>query len=102
MFLDASGIPQVDLSYALSQLATIDGFNISGYTFDQIQEYVEMNGGLDMDMVRQAADSIYFKEIDGYMMTLNDLQRMRLDTSDVMDSILGDIINGDLTGWYMN
>jgi len=35
-------------------------------------------------------------------MTLNDLQRMRLDTSDVMDSILGDIINGDLTGWYMN
>ena len=44
-----------------------------------------MNGGLDMDMVRQAADSIYFKEIDGYMMTLNDLQRMRLDTLSLIE-----------------
>jgi hypothetical protein len=102
MFLDWYGIPQLDLGYALEKISTIKDFNINGMGRDEIGTMIEgamSQGSSIIDIAMNLASRI---QVAPGGVTLMDIQTMELDTTEIMGSILGSVINGDLTGWYMN
>jgi hypothetical protein len=101
MFLDWYGIPQLDLSYALLKIAEIPGFNVNGMYAEDLRIMVEealANGISGGSIAMQMADQLQVAP----GLSLMDIQYMDIDSSAIMDSILGGVINNDLSGWYMD
>jgi hypothetical protein len=55
-------------------------------------------GGPDMNTLLMVAQNIWIEP----SMTLYDMNGREFDTSEVMNTILGSVIDGDMEGWYMN
>jgi hypothetical protein len=102
MFLDWYGMPQLDLTYALMKIAEIPGFNVNGLFFEDLQVMVNeaMETGISgAQIAMQLADQI---QVAPGGITLMDLQYIDFDQTQFMNSILGSIVNNDMSGWYMD